>query len=219
MTKEGFAHLAFEAYYNADHGGEGGWEAWPQFDDDVERGKWLAVGALFDECVRRAEMDALRVDDSEPASGLKCTHPDCAGGHGATADGTTPGQAAYEAAVRVMLDGDTPDQPSFAWDAIGSLERASWEAAARAAFKAFIDAPPKIVLTDADRPQPAPELAATARAAQLTIDRDLARHDAATLRELTAEILDHFGPSGSGHTARVGQVQIAKWRTRAGLTR
>jgi len=38
------------------------------------------------------------------------------------------------------------------------------------------------------------------------------------LRDLIDEILGHFGPSGSGHTARVGQVQIAKWRTRAGLT-
>ena len=37
------------------------------------------------------------------------------------------------------------------------------------------------------------------------------------LRELVAEILSHFGPSGSGHTARVGQVQIAKWSKRAGL--
>jgi hypothetical protein len=37
------------------------------------------------------------------------------------------------------------------------------------------------------------------------------------LRGLVAEILGHFGPSGSGHTARVGQVQIAKWRDRAGL--
>jgi hypothetical protein len=43
--------------------------------------------------------------------------------------------------------------------------------------------------------------------------------DEAKLRELVAEILGHFGPSGSGCTARVGQVQIAKWRTRAGLTR
>lgn len=56
-----------------------------------------------------------------------------------------------------------------------------------------------------------------ARAAQLTIDRDLARYDASTLRALVAEILGVFGPSGSGHTARVGQIQIAKWKKRAGL--
>jgi len=37
------------------------------------------------------------------------------------------------------------------------------------------------------------------------------------LRKLVAEILSVFGPTGSGHTARVGQVQIAKWRRRAGL--
>jgi hypothetical protein len=39
--------------------------------------------------------------------------------------------------------------------------------------------------------------------------------DVIRLHELVNEILDHFGPSGSGHTARVGQVQIAKWRKRA----
>lgn len=37
------------------------------------------------------------------------------------------------------------------------------------------------------------------------------------LRDLAAEILAAFGPSGSGHTARVGQVQIRRWRERAGL--
>lgn len=34
---------------------------------------------------------------------------------------------------------------------------------------------------------------------------------------LIAEILSHFGPSGSGHTARVGQVQITRWLQRAGI--
>lgn len=63
--------------------------------------------------------------------------------------GVTAGQAAYEAAVRVMLDGDTeagrvPDEgPDYAWDAIGRLERDSWEAAAQAAIAA-------------QQPQPAP---------------------------------------------------------------
>jgi hypothetical protein len=37
------------------------------------------------------------------------------------------------------------------------------------------------------------------------------------LRALVAEILAVFGPSGSGMTARVGQVQIAKWGARAGI--
>lgn len=48
-------------------------------------------------------------------------------------------------------------------------------------------------------PKPAPELAEVRRA-------------------VIIEILAAFSPSGSGHTARVGMVQIAKWRTRAGLT-
>ena len=50
----------------------------------------------------------------------------------------------------------------------------------------------------------APELAAAMRET-----RDLC--------ELAAEIISAFGPSGFGHTARVGQVQIRKWRERAGL--
>jgi hypothetical protein len=52
---------------------------------------------------------------------------------------------------------------------------------------------------------PAPELAAAMRESRLRA-------------EVITEILAAFGPSGSGHTARVGMVQIAKWRTRAGLT-
>jgi hypothetical protein len=54
-------------------------------------------------------------------------------------------------------------------------------------------------------PQPAPELAAAMRESRLRA-------------EVITEILDAFSPSGSGHTARVGMVQIARWRTRAGLT-
>jgi hypothetical protein len=38
------------------------------------------------------------------------------------------------------------------------------------------------------------------------------------VRNVITDMLAAFSPSGSGHTARVGQVQIAKWRTRAGLT-
>jgi len=41
--------------------------------------------------------------------------------------------------------------------------------------------------------------------------------DNVQLRRMVAEILAVFLPSGSGHTARVGQVQIRKWRERAGL--
>jgi hypothetical protein len=54
-------------------------------------------------------------------------------------------------------------------------------------------------------PQPAPELAAAMRESRLRA-------------EVITEILAAFSPSGSGHTARVGMVQVAKWRTRAGLT-
>jgi hypothetical protein len=54
-------------------------------------------------------------------------------------------------------------------------------------------------------PRAAPELAAAMRESRLRA-------------EVITEILAAFSPSGSGHTARVGQVQIAKWRTRAGLT-
>jgi hypothetical protein len=33
-------------------------------------------------------------------------------------------------------------------------------------------------------------------------------------RALAAEILAEFAPTGSGHSARVGQVQISKWAKR-----
>jgi acetolactate synthase small subunit len=49
-------------------------------------------------------------------------------------------------------------------------------------------------------------------------DNDQLTADLTGTRTVLTEILDAFGPSGSGHTARVGMVQIAKWRTRAGLT-
>lgn len=45
--------------------------------------------------------------------------------------------------------------------------------------------------------------------------RDEARSDLTRMLALVDEILDRFRPSGSGHSARVGQIQIAKWRTRA----
>jgi hypothetical protein len=53
-------------------------------------------------------------------------------------------------------------------------------------------------------PQPAPGLAEAVTEARA--------HQA-----LIAEILSHFSPSGSGHTARVGQVQITRWLKRAGI--
>jgi hypothetical protein len=67
--------------------------------------------------------------------------------------------------------------------------------------------------------KPAPELAAyEADIASLTDQRNRVSETADQLRAVITDMLDAFGPSGSGHTARVGQVQIAKWRTRAGLT-
>ena len=45
---------------------------------------------------------------------------------------------------------------------------------------------------------------------RMTRERDEAR-------AVAADILNRFGPSGSGHTARVGQVQIAKWRQALGM--
>jgi hypothetical protein len=56
----------------------------------------------------------------------------------------------------------------------------------------------------APEPQPAPELAAAMRESRIRA-------------EVINDILSRFGPSGSGHTARVGQVQIGKWRAQAGL--
>jgi hypothetical protein len=64
----------------------------------------------------------------------------------------------------------------------------------------------------AREPQPAPELA------NQVYRGDRLEGQLEDVRAVVAEILDAFGPSGSGHTARVGMVQIAKWRTRAGLT-
>lgn len=56
----------------------------------------------------------------------------------------------------------------------------------------------------AAKPRPAPELAA-------------AMGEARELRELVTDMLTAFSVTSSGHSARVGQVQIARWRERAGL--
>lgn len=70
MDAKGFARLAFEAHYNADHR-EGGWEAWTELTDDVERGKWLAVGTLMEEVTHKATLDAKRADEAEPEQPAK----------------------------------------------------------------------------------------------------------------------------------------------------
>lgn len=49
MTKEGFARLAFEARYNAEHG-EGGWEAWAAAGE-TERAEWMPVGSLIENLI------------------------------------------------------------------------------------------------------------------------------------------------------------------------
>ena len=46
-----------------------------------------------------------------------------------------------------------------------------------------------------------------------------AEEQAGSLKALAGEILGTFNASGDGHRARAGQVQIAKWRTRAGIAR
>jgi hypothetical protein len=52
---------------------------------------------------------------------------------------------------------------------------------------------------------------------QLQADLREAQHAARVRAEVVTDMLTVFRPSGSGMTARVGQVQIAKWRDRAGL--
>lgn len=60
---------------------------------------------------------------------------------------------------------------------------------------------------------PAALAAERERAANLTTERDVARHDAALLRALAGEILAEFSNAkGDGYRARVGQVRYAKWR-------
>jgi hypothetical protein len=115
---------------------------------------------------------------------------------GETGNDGTPGQAACAAFV--------------SHEGTNRLSNAdAWEAAAQAAIDAFlagdsVSAGSIREALAAREPQPVPELAAA-----ITETR--------ALRALAAEILAAFGPSGSGHTARVGQVQIRKWRERAGL--
>jgi hypothetical protein len=66
MMKEGFARLAFEAHYDADHPAGGGWDAWSAMvPDGIERAKWLAVGELVTELVAKGVRDAARTDESE----------------------------------------------------------------------------------------------------------------------------------------------------------
>jgi hypothetical protein len=123
----------------------------------------------------------------------------------------TRGQAAYEACRKFFADTFGQDD-TLTWGELDADEQVGFEKLAQAVAGAIA----------AQQPQPAPELAATprprvdwARVSEVVADRERERDEA---RAVVADMLDCFSPSGSGHTARVGQVQITKWRTRAGLT-
>jgi hypothetical protein len=129
----------------------------------------------------------------------------------------TPGQAAYEAYAMAA-----PDDLEFAeWDELPDWQQRAIDAAAQAGYehhagpqpapsRAELETAMALALQDlidedaTQQPQPAPELAA-------------AMGEARQLRELVVDMLTAFTVTGSGHSARVGQVQIAKWRKRAGL--
>jgi hypothetical protein len=109
---------------------------------------------------------------------------------------TSPGRAAYEARLTAksvvrLGTGLTP-----AWDTMNEGSRADWEAGAQAAI---------------DVAQPADIRAERARAAQLTIDRDIARNDAGELRALLAEVLRAIDESCWEPR------QMPWWRERAGI--
>lgn len=103
--------------------------------------------------------------------------------------GKSPAQAGYEAYAAAI------GMPTEPWEALDPVAQNALDACAEAVIKA----------DDAER-------------GDLALQLDYANRHCEDLQAVIADILGHFGPSGSGHTARVGQVQIAKWRTRAGLT-
>jgi hypothetical protein len=105
------------------------------------------------------------------------------------AAGGQPGRAAYEAYERAA-SGDPGYRP-YPWQDVDPRGRRNWDAAAHAAIAA---------VDDWDHHH------------QAVIS------ECEDLRDLVREILAAFDPSkGDGYRARVGQVQIARWRDRAGL--
>jgi hypothetical protein len=113
----------------------------------------------------------------------------------------------------------------------------------RDAFHAGWDHARALLAPNGVEPQPAPELAAHCHFGQklCTCPEDCgcwhaepvavvapkdavapelaaAMAESRTRAEVIEDMLSRFTPSGSGHSARVGQIQIARWRTRAGLT-
>ena len=109
--------------------------------------------------------------------------------------GTSPGQAAHAAYVAARFP--TPNHAGLAWKARKEFtddQRDAWETAARAAITAG-----------------APD--------GLPAALDAALAGRCRLRQLADEITRTYLPSGSGHVSRTGQVQITKWRERAGIER
>jgi len=64
----------------------------------------------------------------------------------------TPGQKTRDAMLAVQLKRDVDMKPT-PWDELPQDYRDDWEDIARTAFQAFAGAPPKLVLTDTDRPK------------------------------------------------------------------
>lgn len=130
----------------------------------------------------------------------------------------TPGQAAHQAETVAIAFHQAYEElaPQYGyrtreasakpWDEVPAKNAALMVATAARLLETGV------ISAAAQEPHAAPGLAALReRLARAEGDRNAARN-------VVADILDCFSPSGSGHTARVGQVQIAKWRTRAGLT-
>ena len=132
---------------------------------------------------------------------------------------TSPGRVAFEAHQRAEASQLRSEQARAmavagkGWETLAPYEQRAWDVTAQAVLsQAF----PGLKRERDEAKAAASEIAERSgeNAARLV----LATAETRDLRQLVDEILGKFGPSGSGHSARVGQVQIAKWRTRAGLT-
>ena len=113
-------------------------------------------------------------------------------------DDITLGRIAYEAYAEVESETGLIAIP---WgDELADSVKSWWQTGAEA-VAAHLGA---LECTPLPAPQPERELAA-------------AMAETRELRELVVDMLTAFTVTGSGRSARVGQVQIAKWRKRAGL--